>query len=138
MIEFKTLKYKHYKKSQKIYNNQNPDDPDDTTLDDVVVYAVNLVKQWDFIDEDTGEPLPVSEESINELSLGQFQELFREFNAKMGFPVKLAGDEAEDGAEDQSEVEVLEAEASEVKASEAEAVSEAEVPKVNAELSPSG
>lgn len=114
MIKFKTLKYKHYKWAQTIYEGL---DDNEAVLDDIVKFAAMLVAEWDFVDGDTGESLPPGDkEVIDELSLEQFKELFREFNAKMGFDVRLAD---ENGPADQAQ-------------------SEVEIPKASAEPSPSG
>lgn len=81
MVEFKTLKYKHQKQastlSQQVENGIANDD-------DVLSFVINLVAKWDFIDAETQEPLPVSAEIMEELSLPQYNELMEAFNNQMG------------------------------------------------------
>lgn len=98
MVTFNTIKFKHYKAADALLKskleNAQPGDPVDIDPEEVVKYAVGLVAEWDFVDPDTGKPLPVSEDSIDELTLEQFKELFREFTAKTGHNIKLLGDVA--------------------------------------------
>lgn len=102
MIKFKVMKYKHYKRAQAIYADLREDGDGGEVLDSIVLYAIGLVKEWDFVNEDTGEALPPGEDAMDELSMEQFKELFSTFNRTMGFTVRLVGD---DGAEASSEAE---------------------------------
>ena len=77
MVKFKVIKYKHYQKAVKL--TQRADAGEDTE-DEHFRFLLNMVKEWDFVDEDTGKPLPVGVESIDEMTLPQLNEMTELFN----------------------------------------------------------
>lgn len=81
MVEFKTLKYKHQKRAAELSAQVEAGQASD---DDVLAFVVGLVARWDFADAETDEPLPVGTEAMEEISLPQYNELMRAFNAQMG------------------------------------------------------
>lgn len=84
MITWKAIKYKHFLAAQELFRKI---EAEEATDHDVLVYAVSLIAEWDFVDAETGELLPISEASLDELSLPQYKEIFRVFNAE--FAVKV-------------------------------------------------
>lgn len=90
MVEFKTIKFKHYRQAQAINKRI---DSGEATDEDVLRFALSLVKSWDFVDEDTGEPLPVGE--LDELSLEQCAEVNLLFSRKMGVDAEIPKETSE-------------------------------------------
>ena len=76
MIRFKAIKYKDIQKSKELL--RAADESDDMT--ECFSFILRLVAEWDFVDIDTGEPLPVSIGSLEEFSIDQFGELTKLFN----------------------------------------------------------
>ena len=84
-VKFKTIKYKHYRKGLKM--TAEVDETEDVPESDRIEmqdrhfrFLLGLVKYWDFVDADTGETLPVGEDSIDELSMEQLNEITTIFN----------------------------------------------------------
>ena len=84
MVKFKTLKFKHYRVAQEINARI---ESEEATNEDVLRFALSLVKEWNFVDAETGEPLPVGE--LDELSLDQCAEVNRLFARKMGVNAEI-------------------------------------------------
>ena len=80
MVRFKTVKFKHYRAAQALNKRI---DAKEATDEDTLLFALALVKEWDFVDEDTGEPLPPEVEFLDELSVEQCGELAGAFARKM-------------------------------------------------------
>jgi len=78
MVTFKTIKFRHYREAQAIARRI---ENGEATDEEAVMFALELVSTWDFKDEDTQEPIPVGE--VDELSLGQLNEVLAEFNRLM-------------------------------------------------------
>lgn len=72
MIVFKTLKFKHWRQSQKISELV---EAGTVTDEDILRFSLSLVKSWDFVDAETGEPLPPGLEALDELSMAQCAEV---------------------------------------------------------------
>lgn len=81
MVKFRTLKYKHYREAKKL---QAREIAGEDVEEEYLSYAISMVAEWDFIDDDAGEPLPTEASSIDELSLEQVNELSTLFNRKFG------------------------------------------------------
>ena len=78
MVKFKVIKYKHYRKALELTAREGVDDA--TAEDDHFRFLLGLVKEWDFVDEETGELLPVGVECMDELTIPQFNEVTTLFN----------------------------------------------------------
>ena len=79
MVRFKTIKFKHYRQAEKINARV---DSGEATEEEVLRFALSLVAEWDFVDADTGDHLPVGE--LDELSLEQVREVNALFAREMG------------------------------------------------------
>lgn len=86
MIKFKVLKFKHYREAQEINKRI---DAGEATDEDVLSFALSLVKDWDFKDAETDEPLPPGLESLDELSLEQCAEINLMFARRMGVTAEI-------------------------------------------------
>jgi len=84
MIKFKTLKFKHYREAQEINKRIKNEE---ATEEEVLRFALALVAEWDFVDVETEEPLPVGE--LDELSLEQCREVNAEFARLMGVTAEV-------------------------------------------------
>ena len=89
MIEWKVIKYKHYRRAIQLQNAGRRDGPAVAVLADEVAsayleYAISLVQSWDFVDAETGEALPVAAASLDELSVTQLQEMVSGFGRQLG------------------------------------------------------
>ncbi|HEX9925313.1 MAG TPA: hypothetical protein VGD99_21835 [Anaerolineae bacterium] len=92
-ISWKTLKYKHRRKALDLFAVLNPDDQGHVDLDNLdaaelsqaeanlTALVMSLVLDWSFIDEDTGERVPVG--IPDELTDDQYFAVMDEFNAIM-------------------------------------------------------
>ncbi len=80
MVKFKVIKYKHYLKAVEITKRVGTGE---ATPDESVQYIARMVKECDFLDVETGEPLAVGIESLGELSLEQMNEMTELFNLRM-------------------------------------------------------
>ena len=78
MIEFKVIKYKHYRRALELTAREDVDDA--TAEDEHFRFLLSLVAEWDFVDEETGESLAPSVESIDELTIPQMNEVTTIFN----------------------------------------------------------
>jgi hypothetical protein len=76
MVKFKNIKFKHYRQAQALDARVNNGEASD---EDVILFAVSLVAEWDFVDIDTEEEIPVGE--VDELSTEQIGELILAFNS---------------------------------------------------------
>jgi hypothetical protein len=81
MVRFKTIKFKHYRKARALTAREEEGENIDT---EYLTFAISLVAEWDFVDEETGEALPIEAASLDELSLEQMTELASLFNRKFG------------------------------------------------------
>ena len=77
-IEFKVIKYKHYRRALELTSREDEDDP--TAEDEHFRFLLSLVAEWDFIDGDTADPLTPGVESIDELTMAQLNEVTTAFN----------------------------------------------------------
>lgn len=77
MVEFKTIKYKHYRKALQL---TAAEDAGEDAGEEHFRFLLSLVSSWDFTDEDTGEPLSPGLESIDELTVEQLNEVTETFN----------------------------------------------------------
>lgn len=81
MVKFKVIKYKHARKA--IEMTKRSDAGEDVT-DESLQFMGSLVKEWDFVDAETGEPLAVgTTESLDEMSIEQMNEMTELFNLTM-------------------------------------------------------
>lgn len=78
MIEFKVIKYKHYRRALELTAREDVDDA--TAEDEHFRFLLGLVKEWDFIDGETADPLAPGVESIDELTIPQMNEVTTAFN----------------------------------------------------------
>ena len=81
MVRFKTIKYKHYRKARQLTARE---DAGEDVEEEYLSFALSMVAEWDFVDEETGSSLPVGAKSLDELSLGQMVEVSTLFNRKFG------------------------------------------------------
>jgi hypothetical protein len=79
VVKFKTIKFKHYRRANELDRQIDAGVADD---EDVIRFAVSMVQDWDFVDAETGEPLPVGE--IDELTREQFNEVLTLFRRQFG------------------------------------------------------
>lgn len=84
MINFKTIKFKHYREAQELNRRI---DAGDATEEDVLRFALSLIDEWDFKDAETGQPLSI--EDLDELSLEQCAEINLMFARKMGVSTEI-------------------------------------------------
>lgn len=92
-IEFKTIKFKHYRQAQKINKMIASGE---ITDEDILRFAASLVKSWDFVDADTGEALPPGLGALDELSMTQCAEVNKLFADEVnGVVVKVPKANAE-------------------------------------------
>ena len=80
MVEFKTIKYKHYTRARELMAREEVDDIG--AEKEHFCFLLGLVKEWDFVDGDTENPIPVGVQSLDELSLEQLNEMTEIFNTK--------------------------------------------------------
>lgn len=80
MVKFKVIKYKHAKRAIEMTKRS---DAGEDIMDESMHFMLALVKEWDFLDVDTGEPLAVAIESMDEMSLEQMNEVTELFNLLM-------------------------------------------------------
>lgn len=80
MVKFKVIKYKHARESIEMTKRI---DAGEDLADESLRFMVGLVKEWDFLDADTGEALAVGTESMDEMSIEQMNEMTELFNLKM-------------------------------------------------------
>ena len=78
MIKFKVIKYKHYRRALELTAREDEDDA--TAEDEHFRFLLSLVEEWDFVDEETGDPLAPGVESIDELTIPQMNEVTTVFN----------------------------------------------------------
>lgn len=81
MVKLKAIKYKHYRRALELNAQIEAGTIDE---DELVVFTIELVDQWDFIDSETGQPLPVDPDIRDELSIEQFRELNALLNSTFG------------------------------------------------------
>ena len=74
MVEFKVIKYKHFRQASAIKNNPQ------STDEEYVSYIMAMVDSWDLIDIETGEPIPPG--VYDELTREQFEEVVSRFNGR--------------------------------------------------------
>ena len=84
MVRFKTIKFKHYRRSQEINDRI---DKEEATDEEILLFALSLVAEWDFVDGDTDEPLELGE--LDELSIEQCREVNERFAQKMGVTAEV-------------------------------------------------
>ncbi len=80
MVKFKVIKYKHARRA--IEMTKRIDTGEDLE-DESLRFMIALVKEWDFLDAETGEPLAVGIESMGEMTIEQMNEMTELFNLKM-------------------------------------------------------
>lgn len=80
MVEFKTIKYKHYRRAMELMAREEVDDAE--AEEEHFCFLLGLVKEWDFVDGDTKELLPVGVQSLDELTIEQLNEMTEIFNTK--------------------------------------------------------
>jgi hypothetical protein len=85
VIKFKPLKYKHFLAAQELYRKI---DAGQAGEHDVLVYELSLIAEWDFVDAETGEALPIAQESLGELSLAQYREMIHFFNSEFAVTIQ--------------------------------------------------
>ena len=83
MIQFKSLKYKHYRRAREL---RALIEAEEATEEEIVVFALELVADWDFVDAETGEQLAVGTNIIDELSIEQLSEVLEVFTEKFRKP----------------------------------------------------
>lgn len=79
MVRFKTVKFKHYRKARELTAREKAGEDIEV---EYLTFAVLMVEEWDFKDEETGDPLPLDTTSLDELTLEQMEELATLFNRK--------------------------------------------------------
>ena len=85
MITWKTIRYKHLDEFKQLGVKISEKKLTDR---DATLYILSFVKEWDFADADTGAGLdPATPETLDLLSIAQYQELCKEFNEQMGSEV---------------------------------------------------
>lgn len=84
MVKFKTLKYKHYRQARALAANE------DATEDEHISFVLSMVAEWDFVDTETGVPLPVGVASMDELIIEQMNEVTTLFNQQISLTVPKA------------------------------------------------
>ena len=84
MVRFKTVKYKHYRQAQIINKRIKSEEATD---EEILLFALSLVAEWDFVDGDTDKPLELGE--LDELSVEQCREVNELFARKMGVSVEV-------------------------------------------------
>ena len=77
MVKFKTIKFKHYRHARELMAR---DDSGEDVEVEYLTYAISVVDEWDFIDDETKEDVPVAASSIDEMSLAQIKEVCGLFN----------------------------------------------------------
>ncbi len=78
MVKFKTIKYKHYRRALELTSREDVDDA--TAEDEHFRFLLGLVKEWNFMDGETADPLTPGVESIDELTMAQLNEVTTLFN----------------------------------------------------------
>ena len=78
MVKFKVIKYKHYRRALELTAREDVDDA--TAEDEHFRFLLGLVKEWDFRDGETEDPITPGVESIDELTIAQFNEVTTAFN----------------------------------------------------------
>lgn len=86
MITFKVLKYKHYRKANELQNNG-------ANENELLDFAISLIKEWDFVDVETNEPLTF--EDTDELSIDQINEIFTSFTEAFNKETKIPNAKSE-------------------------------------------
>ena len=84
MIEFKILKYKHYRRARELSKLIEAGQAGD---EDILAFALSLVSKWDFVDAETSNALALGE--MDELSTDQIGEVLTAFGAKFSQPMTV-------------------------------------------------
>ena len=82
MITWKTIKYRHLEMLRDLRGKIAKKELTDR---DAVLFMLSLVREWDFLDADTDQPLGL--DGPDELSLPQYKELCDSFNEQVGSKV---------------------------------------------------
>jgi hypothetical protein len=88
MLEFKAVKYKHIIAAMELNDRL---EAGEATEEDLLIFAIDMVKNWDFKDADTGKKLKLGE--LQELTREQIDEVtegFREAMEGTSVPKKTA------------------------------------------------
>lgn len=73
MVKFKVVRYKHYKMFNALSAKVKAGEADE---DDVLKMTISeMVLDWDFVDPDTKEPIPINPDVLDELTSDQIDEL---------------------------------------------------------------
>lgn len=80
MVKFKTLKYKHQREAKELSAKIQAGE---ASSEDINLFVLGMVAEWDFVDAETGSPLPIDKSGLEEMSIQQFQEMNRLFNEAM-------------------------------------------------------
>lgn len=86
MINFKCIKFRHITIATRL---QKKDLESEADWAEFFAFVIDLVADWDFLDSETGDILPVTIESIDEMIQDQLSELVRLFNQEFA-QAKLA------------------------------------------------
>lgn len=83
-VKFKQIKYKHLIEAAALgmdIGGGTPMKLGDSMSAAILEFTSSMVKEWDYIDEDTGDVIPLGQ--YLELTIEQFNELVAEFNVSM-------------------------------------------------------
>lgn len=81
MVRFKTIKFKHYRKARELMTREETGEDVEV---EYLIYAISMVAEWDFVDDETGKALPLEGKSIGEMSMDQIKEVSSLFNQQFG------------------------------------------------------
>lgn len=81
MVRFKSIKFKHYRRARELMERE--ESGEDVEVE-YLTYAISMVAEWDFMDDETGFPLLPEAGSIDEMSLEQIREISKLFNQNFG------------------------------------------------------
>jgi hypothetical protein len=84
MVRFKTIKFKHFRQAQEINKRI---ESNEATDEEILLFAVSLVDEWDFVDVETQEPLALDD--VDNLSMAQCGEINELFARAMGVTAEI-------------------------------------------------
>jgi hypothetical protein len=78
VIVWKTIRYGHILEAQELHKRIAAKE---IGMHEMTTFVLSLIKGWDFVDDETGQPIPL--DGVRQLTLPQYNQLMAEFNASM-------------------------------------------------------
>ena len=79
MVEFKTIRYRHWREAMEFVTAE---EAGEDRTDEYMGFVIGMVKTWDFTDPDTEEKIPVSADALYDMTVEQIKEMAGSFNRR--------------------------------------------------------